>query len=74
MPSVAIGNCGFGFAPVRAAEREQAMLTLTRVEAIPLESMRNELGSTVNLGVVSCASRELTLPFDDGASGKLGFR
>ncbi len=38
--SVAIGNCGFGFAPVRAADREQAMRTLTRVEAIPLESMR----------------------------------
>ena len=38
--SVAIGNCGFGFAPVRAADREQAMRTLTRVEAIPLEAMR----------------------------------
>jgi hypothetical protein len=28
--SVAIGNCGFGFASVRAADREQAMRTLTR--------------------------------------------
>ena len=34
--SVVIGNCGFGFAPVRPAERERAMLTMTRVEAIPL--------------------------------------
>jgi hypothetical protein len=25
-----IGNCGFGFAPVRPAERERAMLTMTR--------------------------------------------
>jgi N-acyl-D-amino-acid deacylase len=38
--SVAIGNCGFGFAPVRPAERERAMLTMTRVEAIPLASMQ----------------------------------
>ena len=38
--SVAIGNCGFGFAPVRPELRERAMLSMTRVEAIPLESMR----------------------------------
>jgi N-acyl-D-aspartate/D-glutamate deacylase len=38
--SVALGNCGFGFAPVRPAERERAMLTMSRNEAIPLESMR----------------------------------
>jgi len=38
--SVVIGNCGFGFAPVRPDERERAMLTMTRVEAIPLASMR----------------------------------
>ncbi|HYE94454.1 MAG TPA: amidohydrolase family protein, partial [Terriglobales bacterium] len=38
--SVVIGNCGFGFAPVRPELRERAMLTMTRVEAIPLESMR----------------------------------
>src|SRR5262249_19742406 len=38
--SVAIGNCGFGFAPVRSPERERAMLTMTRVEAIPLAAMQ----------------------------------
>ena len=38
--SVAIGNCGFGFAPVRPAERERAMLSMTRVEAIPMASMK----------------------------------
>ena len=38
--SVAIGNCGFGFAPVRPEMRERAMLTMTRVEAIPLPSMK----------------------------------
>ncbi len=38
--SVAICNCGFGFAPVRPAERERAMLSMTRVEAIPLASMQ----------------------------------
>ena len=38
--SVVIGNCGFGFAPVRPVERERAMLSMTRVEAIPLPSMK----------------------------------
>jgi N-acyl-D-aspartate/D-glutamate deacylase len=37
--SVVIGNCGFGFAPVKPEMRERAMLTLTRNEAIPLETM-----------------------------------
>jgi N-acyl-D-amino-acid deacylase len=38
--SVALGNCGFGFAPVHRAERERAMLTMSRLEAIPMASMR----------------------------------
>ena len=38
--SVAIGNCGFGFAPVDPDMREYAMRSMTRVEAIPYESMR----------------------------------
>ncbi|HEY2107720.1 MAG TPA: amidohydrolase family protein [Candidatus Binataceae bacterium] len=38
--SAVIGNCGFGFAPVRPADRERAMLTMTRVEAIPYASMK----------------------------------
>jgi len=38
--SVVIGNCGFGFAPVRPEEREPAMLSMTRVEAIPLRAMQ----------------------------------
>ena len=38
--SVAIGNCGFGFAPVAPEQREHAMRSMTRVEAIPYESMR----------------------------------
>jgi N-acyl-D-aspartate/D-glutamate deacylase len=37
--SVVIGNCGFGFAPVRPELRERSMLSMTRVEAIPLASM-----------------------------------
>ena len=28
--SVALGNCGFGFAPVRPEERERSMLTMSR--------------------------------------------
>ena len=38
--SVVIGNCGFGFAPVRPESRERAMLSMTRNEAIPLASMK----------------------------------
>jgi N-acyl-D-amino-acid deacylase len=41
--SVVIGNCGFGFAPMRPDMRERAMLTMTRVEAIPYESMKQGL-------------------------------
>ncbi|HLZ69773.1 MAG TPA: amidohydrolase family protein [Dehalococcoidia bacterium] len=38
--SVVLGNCGFGFAPVRPDERDRAMLTMSRTEAIPFESMQ----------------------------------
>ena len=38
--SVVIGNCGFGFAPVRPEARDRAMLTMVRTEAIPYESMK----------------------------------
>jgi len=38
--SVVIGNCGFGFAPMRPEMRERAMLTMTRVEAISYQPMR----------------------------------
>ena len=38
--SVVIGNCGFGFAPVKPELRERAMLTMTRTEAIPYASMK----------------------------------
>ena len=37
--SVVLGNCGFGFAPVRPDFRDRSMLTMTRTEAIPYESM-----------------------------------
>ena len=38
--TVAIGNCGFGFAPCRPEDRERAMSSLTRNEAIPYDAMR----------------------------------
>jgi N-acyl-D-aspartate/D-glutamate deacylase len=41
--SVAIGNCGFGFAPVEPDDREAAMRSMTRVEAIPYASMAEGL-------------------------------
>lgn len=38
--TVAIGNCGFGFAPVRPADRERAMRRMERTESIPLSCMQ----------------------------------
>ncbi len=38
--SVVIGNCGFGFAPVAPEMRERAMMSMTRVEAIPFACMQ----------------------------------
>ena len=38
--SVVLGNCGFGFVPVKPDFRERSMLTMTRTEAIPYESMK----------------------------------
>lgn len=37
--SVAVGNCGFGFAPVAEADRERAMLSMVRTEAVPMAAM-----------------------------------
>ena len=38
--SVAIGNCGFGFAPCRVEDRDRSMLAMTRNEAIPFNSLQ----------------------------------
>ncbi len=38
--TVVLGNCGFGFAPVRPSDRDRAMLTMSRTEAIGLHAMR----------------------------------
>src|SRR6201997_5208024 len=38
--SLVIGNCGFGFAPVKPELRDRSMLTMTRTEAIPYASMK----------------------------------
>ena len=37
--SVVLGNCGFGFAPIPPELRERAQLSMTRNEAIPIETM-----------------------------------
>ena len=44
--SVVLGNCGFGFAPVKPDFRDRSMLTMTRTEAIPvrIDESRHELG------------------------------
>jgi len=38
--SVVLGNCGFGFVPVKPEFRERSMLTMTRTEAIPYDAMK----------------------------------
>ena len=38
--SLTIGQCGFGFAPTRPEDRDLNMRMMNRIEAIPLESMR----------------------------------
>ncbi len=38
--SLVLGNCGFGFAPVTPENRDRAMLSMSRVEAIPFDSMK----------------------------------
>ena len=38
--SLTIGQCGFGFAPTKAEDRELNMRMMNRIEAIPMESMR----------------------------------
>jgi len=38
--SVVLGNCGFGFAPVKPEARDRALLLMTRTEQIPLETMQ----------------------------------
>ena len=38
--SLTIGQCGFGFAPTRPDDRDLNMRMMNRIEAIPLESMR----------------------------------
>ncbi|OKI02289.1 hypothetical protein A6A06_14635 [Streptomyces sp. CB02923] len=38
--SLVIGNCGFGFAPVKPEDRDYAMRTLNRVEQVPYESIK----------------------------------
>ena len=38
--SVAMGNCGFGFAPSREEDRDRAMMSMTRNEAIPYAAMK----------------------------------
>ena len=38
--SVALGNCGFGFAPSRVEDQDRSMLSMTRNEAIPYDAMK----------------------------------
>ena len=38
--SIALGNCGFGFAPSREEDRDRSMLSMTRNEAIPYDAMK----------------------------------
>ncbi len=39
--SIVVAACGFGFSPCKPADRERAMRRMTRVEAIPYQSMKD---------------------------------
>ena len=54
--SVVIGNCGFGFAPCKPEDRDRAMLSLSRNEAVPLKTM--QAGHAVGLGDVPGVPRQ----------------
>lgn len=41
--TVAVCNCGFGFAPCKASDRERYMLMMENTEQVPLEAMRTAL-------------------------------
>ncbi len=41
--TVVVGNCGFGFMPCRAGDREQYMLMMENTEQVPLGAMRSAL-------------------------------
>ena len=41
--TVAVGNCGFGFMPCRASDRDRYMLTMQNTEQVPLQAMRTAL-------------------------------
>ena len=38
--SVTLGNCGFGFAPCKVADRDRSLQMMTRTEQIPFQSMK----------------------------------
>ena len=38
--SLVLGNCGFGFAPVKPQDRDRALLMMTRTEQIPFNTMK----------------------------------
>ena len=42
--SVAVGNCGFGFAPARKESRERLLQMMTRTEQIPYDTMVEGMG------------------------------
>lgn len=44
--SVVLGNCGFGFAPVKPDFQERSILTMVRTEAIPYETLKQ--GMTID--------------------------
>ncbi len=38
--TVIMGNCGFGFAPMKSSDRDRSLLSMTRTEQISLEAMQ----------------------------------
>ena len=64
--SAVIGNCGFGFAPVKPEEQDRAMLTMQRNEAVPLASMKAGMpgtGRAIRSSLTASSARRRALTF-----------
>ena len=70
--SLTIGQCGFGFAPVKPEDRAAAMEMMCRIEAVPMESMQAGMRwDWVQLSRISRQPRPPGTGFEHRVAGSL---